>query len=291
MVYDDLMNTSAWAGPGDQYQFSQAHPPPQDQYQYATNPPSYDHFDLSQHQQQAYAPVTFSNSPYTSNQHARPSDVFGPTSYNVDPSLYSSTAFQQPQSSFSYAPQATENATISPHSLQYNMQPNPLLNREAATSTFQRASSGFENKPEYSFSREPQDRQTVYFNEQQNTMQQRSENAVRYPSLPNGVSSNDSKQIVSRYVEGDQLSAASRPQQFKPTPPKDPLRITEPELYASKSSSSRPRFDYAPYVAWQDEPIQVAPGLKSQSIYFLDRSLPILSYCRLADTLCSRHAT
>ena len=267
MVYDDLMNTSTWAGPGDQYPYSQVHhPPAPDHYQYPATQPSYGQFDLSQqHQQQAYARTAFPNPIYTSNQHARPADVFGPTSFSVDPSLYNPAPFQQPQNSFAFPPQSPDAATVSPHSLQYNIQANPPLNRDVSSPIFQPSSNGFEHKPEYPFSQGVEDRSAAYFNGHQNNIQQRSGNTVQYPSLPNGAPTKDSKQNTARNVEGDQPSSAPRPHQSKPTPTQSFLRVTEPNLYAFKSSSSRPRFDYAPYVAWQDETIQVAPGLKSQS--------------------------
>jgi hypothetical protein len=286
VVYDDLMNTSAWAGPQDQYPYAQAHPTEPDAYRYPTSQPSYDHFDLSQHQQQAYSPATFSNSPYTSYQNAGPSEIFGPTSYNVDPSLHNSVTFHQPHNSFPYTPQTAETATISPHSLQYNIQANPLLNRGVSNSTFQQSAGGFDNKPDYTFNQGPQDRSAVYFNDSQIGSQQRSGITVQYPILPNGTSSNDSKQDVMRYVEGDPSSSTPRAQQFKPAPAPNPLRLTETEMYDSKSGSSRPRFDYAPYVAWQDEPIQVAPGLKSQSIILSNVPCSFLDYHQLANMSC-----
>jgi hypothetical protein len=96
-------------------------------------------------------------------------------------------------------------------------------------------------------------------------MQLNQPGSVRYPTLPNGPTDNESKPAPKGYVEADAASIAPRPQPARSAPAPDPLRITKPELLASKEGASRPRFNYAPFVTWEDTPVQVNLGLKSKS--------------------------
>jgi hypothetical protein len=271
MGYDDLINNAGWPGAANPYPYQQQAHPAQDPYsQYTTSQPSFDQYDLSH--QTSYTPVTYSNSPYVSQyQHARPSDVFGPTSFNVDPSLQSSATYHGTETSFSFAPPATETRTISPQNLQYAMSSNQPMNRSVSNSPFQRQAGGVVNNFSHTLHQQPQDHAALYFDSQNDTMQRGQTNSVQYLTFPNGTPDIESKQGVKRSFEGEPSSNAPRPQPVKLAPPPNPLRVTHPALLAAKDSSSRPRFDYAPYVAWEDEPIQVAPGLKSQSTpYSLD---------------------
>src|ERR1019366_2515948 len=89
-------------------------------------------------------------------------------------------------------------------------------------------------------------------------------NAVRYPTLPTNSPAPDSKSAVKRSTEED-FPSSNRPLQVKPTPLKDPLRVTHANLL-QKHSSSRPPFQYASFIHWEDKPIDVTLGLKSSLI-------------------------
>jgi hypothetical protein len=272
MRFDDLINNAGWPASGDQ-QYQYQHPPQDPYTRYQPNQISFDHFDPSQ--QPSYPPVSYANSPYAPQyQHARPSDVFGPASYNVDPSLQSSAGYHGPESSFSFAPPAIENATISPQSLQYQMPSNQPVHRGASNATFHQSANGIGNN----YNQRPQDQSTVYYPEVQNgTMQNSQGNSVRYPVLPNGAPENESKQSVKKYVDPDATSSAPRTQQAKSTSSQNPLRMTHPELYASENHSSRPRFEYAPFLTWEDEPMQITLGLKSTSLCPADFLIVLMS--------------
>lgn len=270
------MNSAGWPAATDQYSYPQPH---QAQSSYAppySNQPSFDHYDL---QQPSYPPVSYTNSPYTTQpqyQHARPSDVFGPTSYNLDPALQSPTAFP-PDSSFSFGLHGAENRnTIAPQSLQYQMaSAQPLINPGVSNAAFQ--------QPVTDFNRQPQDQSVLYFNHAQDGNMQNAENSIRYPELPSGSSDPEAKQSIKRFVATDDSSSAPTPapraQQVKVEVPQNTLRITHPELPAAKYPSSRPPFPYAPFLSWEDVPIQVAPGLKSQHQIPFNFSLPCIRAC------------
>jgi hypothetical protein len=270
MRFDDLINNAGWPASADQ-QYQYQHPPQDPYARYQPGQVSYDHFDPSQ--QPSYPPVSYSNSPYAPQyQHARPSDVFGPSPYNVDPSLQSSAGYHAPGSSFSFAPPAIESATISPQSLQYRMPSNQPINRSVSNAPYQQPANGIGNN----YNQRAQDSSAVYYSEAQNgTMPASQSNPVQYPVLPNGAPENESKQAVKRFVDADAASSAPRTQQAKSTQSQNPLRMTHPELYASENRSSRPRFEYAPFLTWEDEPMQITLGLKSMCQFFLSLISPI----------------
>ena len=275
--YDDLMNTAGWPASIEQYAYQQPHAT---QASYAppySNQPSFNHFDL---QQPSYPPVPYTNSPYSSQsqyQHARPSDVFGPTSYNLDPPLQSSTAYPA-ESSFSFGLHGGDNNTITPQSLQYQMlSDQPPINRGVSSTTFQRSATDF--------SQPPQD--PIYFNNTQNSNVQNTENSIRYPALPGESTDLESKQNLKRFSRPDDSlnGPPPRAQQVKIETAQNILRITHPELHAGRNPSSRPRFQYAPFLSWEDAPIQVAPGLKSKNKN--PSNSPFVLHCtlQLADIL------
>jgi hypothetical protein len=244
--FEDLMNNAGWPGSGDQFGYQQQTHPAQDLYPRFPQQTQFDHYDLPQQQQQAFNPASFSNSPYVSQyQHARPSDVFGPSSYSVDPSLQ---PYQSSQSSFSFPQQ--QNNTISPQSLHYSNQPNQQQNHSVPNAMFQHSGNTYHQRP--------QEQQAFYNNIQNGNMLQ------QLQALPKSLPGNNAQQEVKRNF--DIIIPAARPQTVnaEPVPAADPLRTTNHQLLATKNSSSRPRFEHAPYVAWEDAPIQVAPGLKSQ---------------------------
>jgi hypothetical protein len=262
MSYDDLMNSGGWPASGEQYSYQ---PPPQQQQDpYARyqqpNQPTFDQFELPQ--QPSYNSTPYSNSPYASQYHARPSDIYGPSSYNVvDPSLQGSAAYHGQDGSFPFASHAIENPTIAPQSLQYNIPSNVSVNRGAPNAAYQRSANGIT-----SFNQRPQDQAALYYSNPQNgNMQLNQASSVRYPTLPSGPTDNEPKLVPKGYVEADAASVAPRPQPVRSAPAPDPLRITKPELLAPKEGASRPRFNYAPFVTWEDTPVQVNLGLKSKS--------------------------
>ena len=253
--FDDLINNAGWPASADQqyHQYQQPQPNPYSQFQPNL---SYEHFDPSQ--QVSYPPVSYANSPYTTQyQHARPSDVFGPSSYNVDPSLQGSPAYHAPESSFSFAPAAIESATISPESLQYRMPSNQPTSRSVSNASFQQAA----NAVGIIMAREPKTSPTYI------TLAYKMEAIKATPShnpvLPNGTLENESKPAMKKYVDTDAAANAPRTQQGKSASSQSTLRMLYPELYASKNPSSRPRFDYAPFLSWEDQPLQITLGLKS----------------------------
>jgi hypothetical protein len=269
--FDDLINNAGWPAAADQqYQYQQPQPDPYSRYQ--PSGMAYEHFDPSQ--QPSYPPVSYANSPYTSQyQHARPSDVFGPTSYNVDPSLQGSTGYHTPESSFSFAAPAIESATISPQSLQYRMPSNQPIHRGVSNAPFQQSANGIGNN----YNQRTQDQPAVYYPGAQNeTMQVNQGNSVSYPVLPNGAQESESKQAVKKYVDADAAPSAPRTQQAKSTSSQNPLRMLYPELHASENPSSRPRFDYASFLSWEDQPLQITLGLKSTLLRPLPLIVPIV---------------
>jgi len=245
--FDDLMNNGGWSS-GDQL-YPQA-VPTQDAYaQFAQTQSPYNYLA----QEPSYPPPN-SFSPYESQyQHARPSDVFGPTAYNnLDPSLQNPAPLYGSESSFRFAPQ--ESATISPHSL-YNAPSNQPLGRAGAVSNAAFQQQRLMNN----FSPRPQD-QPMYFNNVQDGNIPAVENMIRYPALSNGSLEYDHNQTLRRVPESNGFG---NPQQTSAEPVQDPLRITHSDLTAENDSSSHPHLGYAPFMTWENSSVQIAPGLKS----------------------------
>jgi hypothetical protein len=250
--YDDLMNNDGWPGSGDQYAYPPA-PATQPQFpQYSTSQPSFNQYNLSQ--QPSYIPSSFSNSPYTSQyqQHARPDDMFAPAAYNVDPSLQS---FHGSDPTFPYNPQ--ENATISPHSLQYGALSNQQVNHGASNTNFQHSAN---------FNQRSQGQATAFNNAPSSHMLSAS-NPLQYPNIQNGPSEYDMKQPVTRnfdiIIPANSPQPKSAPIKQEPKLAQEPVRVTRPALPAAKNKSSRPLFEHAPWIVLDNASVEVPAGLKS----------------------------
>ncbi|KAH7419959.1 hypothetical protein BKA64DRAFT_30221 [Cadophora sp. MPI-SDFR-AT-0126] len=259
MSYDDLMTNNSWSAPNNQHQFhfQQQAAPTYGQY----DPQTYNQFDLSQQPQ--YPSVSYSNSPYTSQyQSARPSDVFGPTTSSfTEASLHGSTGYHGHDSSFSFAPDSMDStpATIAPQNLQYSsMPPSQTMNRTMSSSTLQRQQNGLVNN----FSQRNQDAiPTYYQTAQTGNFQPSQNNNIRYPSLPQETTA-EPRQTMKKVDELPYQNvqiAAPRPQQTRPAPPPNPLRV----IYPATDEESKSRLPHAPFLAWDDEPIHVPNGLKT----------------------------
>ncbi|KAF8852157.1 hypothetical protein BDZ45DRAFT_123708 [Acephala macrosclerotiorum] len=268
LAYDDLIHNAGW--PADtsqqqqQYAFTQ---PNHDPYaRFAASQPGAAHGHYNFNQQQSYPAVSYSNSPYAAQyQHARPSDVFGPTSYNVDPSLQAST-YHGHDSSFSLAPHATENATIAPQSLQYgiNQNQNQAVNRPVSNSVFQqRSASNMGNNFQQMSQGQPSN--MFFQNNQNGNVHLNQANNVRYPVLPNDTPESESKSFIRRQEmdPAQTTQATPRPQQIQLAASPNPLRVTHPDLLESKGSSSQARLEYAPFLAFESTPVPVSVGLKN----------------------------
>lgn len=255
--YDDLINNAGWPGSADLYTYPQPQPQPhpaQDGYpRYQSTQSPFDQYDLSQ---QPTAPTyvpSFSNTPYASQyQHARPPDVFGSLSYSVDPTMQS---YHRPESSFSFNPQENAGTTISPHSLQYNTSSNQSLSHASPNIMFQQSINNYNQRPQ---------EQPALFNNAPSRSMLTSGNSLQYQTLPNGLPGHDVSLNARRNFDVV-IPTADSPCPFptKTESDQDSLRITHHELLERKKKSSLPELQYAPFVVWDDTPIQVAPGLKS----------------------------
>ncbi|TAQ86677.1 hypothetical protein B7494_g4997 [Chlorociboria aeruginascens] len=257
--YDDLINSNGWPSHTDQYAYQQQTP---GHLAYPAEQQDYSHFDLPQ--QQPYSQVPYSNAHYQSQyHHAGLADVFAPT-YNLDPSLQTPTQYHAPQSSFSFNTPTPEASTITPHSLQYSMPlQQPMNNNVLSNSSFQQPLSRTGSKSDYNFSNQtPQEASSMYYSNPQVVIQTNGGNIIHFPR--NGELEIPPKTM--RQPEVD--SSISRARQYEPAPVQNPLRNT---LLESKNGSSQPCFEHAPYLAWQDTPIQITAGLKNTIPKFLPR--------------------
>ncbi|TGO37173.1 hypothetical protein BHYA_0104g00310 [Botrytis hyacinthi] len=291
-----LSNGSVWPNTADQYAYqqpqSQSQQQPQQQPQqqhiqsdpygrYSNIQPSYGQYDLSHqsHQQPTYNALSYTNSPAyaaAQYQHARPSDMFTPTSYGLDPSMQESNSYHGAQSSFPYQQNTTQHPTISPQTLQYSLLAQQQMNSGIPSAAFQRSNSGIGSKPNYNYGQRTQSNDNHFFNQPQNGIvpqkmdQNSSNNTVRYPSIPTDlVPKEEVKQhvpITEQYSAPAPAVAVPRQREIPElqpiAPAPNPLRVTHPDLVAN-NTSSRPRFSYAPFLAWEDTPIQVPPALKN----------------------------
>jgi hypothetical protein len=263
--YDDLLNTSSWPASNEQqYSYSQ---PTQDQYRFPANQAAFDHFDMSQHP--SYPQVTYSNSPYATQyqQHARPSDVFGQDSYIMDPSQGSGSYGQE--NTFSFAPQRIENITISPQSLQYNLsQSQPVANGGLSGNSFPQ----LVNNPQSNFGQRSQNSSPVYQMDPSNgnlpPQPQRQSTQVQYPDLSAAATPVPQQGISTAMGEVDTnrivAKSVASTRQYTTPPKVNPLRVVHPEVLAETPSSQR--LAYAPFITWDDTPIQVASGPKRMYI-------------------------
>ncbi|CAL3967384.1 unnamed protein product [Diplocarpon coronariae] len=263
LVYDDLMANSGWPAPTDQqYSYPQQEAP--DAYgRYSATHQSYDQFTLSQQPQ--YPQATYSNSPYTSQyqQHARPSDVFGPNSFDVDSSLSGAPSYHSHESSFSFDPHShtLESATISPQSLQYSVPQSQTMSRSVSASNPQRQQNGLGNF----YNQRTQSPALAYYNSAPNDSFQPAQlvdSNVQCQNPPNNIGGG-AKQDVEKAVDDPVQSVqliTPRAQQTRVAP--NTLRITHPEMH-SESAVIKNRFEYAPFLAWEDTALVVPSGLKT----------------------------
>lgn len=271
--FDDLIHNAGWpAEPSQQHQQQQFSfvQPNQDPYsRFTTSQPAAAHGHYNLNQPQSYPSASYSNSPYASQyQHARPSDVFGPSSFNVDPSLQAST-FHGHESAFSFPTQPTENATIAPQSLQYSLnhsQPHQAL----GVAAFQRGGIGA------NFRQQEDDPSTVFFqgNTQNAHVLSNQTSNIRYPTLRNENLEREPKSYINRHemdpaptTQPVSAPASQQQQQIQiAPPPRNPLRTTHPELLDGSDTSTQIRLQHAPFLAFEDRPIQVTLGSKSKLI-------------------------
>ncbi len=260
MSLDDLIDNGGWPTAEPQQHYPYAHTPQDPYAQYSASQPSFNQFALSQ--QPSYSGPAYSNSPYAA-EYRQPAQnhVFDPTSYDVDPSLHAASTFHAPASTFSFAPQAIENNTIAPQSLQYGIG-SIQSNRNVSNPAFQQYSNanGAGNSP----APRPQESNSTYYGSGQNGAMQFAGNPTQYSNMQNKPVQEQPKPTQQRWVEEKSVPTPRPSQQTKlPTPPQNPLRITHPDLYAAKGTSSRPSFEYAPFLSWEDKPMQITLGLKS----------------------------
>ncbi|CZS92346.1 related to tpa inducible protein [Rhynchosporium graminicola] len=263
MSYDDLMSDTNWPGSNDQqFHFQQQQQQP---VQYANSQQNFhDQYNLSHHQHQhpQYPAVTYSNSPYVPQypQHARPSDVFGPSASFTEPALNGPTGYHGNDSSFSFGINNLEPATIAPQNLQYSIPPGQNTNRTISASTLQRQQNGLVD----TLNQRSQDAIPTYYQPSQIANFQTPQNSnLRYPNLPNDTAT-EPRQIIKNVVDDSPYqnviqTAPSSLQQIRVAPPPNPLRFT----YPATDEESKTRLPYAPFLAWDDEPIHVPNGLKT----------------------------
>jgi hypothetical protein len=255
--YDELMSNADWpVAPGEQYAFNTA-PPQQAYQQYTTSQPSFDQYQ----QQPAYTPQ-YSNSPYTSQyqQHAVPSEAFGPASFSIEPSLQNHplqnpALYHGSQGPFSFQQEAP---TISPQSLQFHAPPSQTMQTEAPSPAFQHSVSNYTPIA--------QDQPRVFFNNTQSAPVQKTApdptpTATQYTPAPSTTSLNyPAKPAVKRSRDGEPVSKPL--QQTKAEPQRIKPRLTHPDLYAKNSKPPGPVFKYAPFMTLSGAPIAVPSSVK-----------------------------
>ncbi|RKF75670.1 putative zinc finger protein [Golovinomyces cichoracearum] len=264
---DDLLTSTGWQSAGNQ----QYHYPQNGQDQFASyqsqlhlGQPSYEHFNVTQ--QPSYSSLTYENSPY-GNQFQRSSDLFAP-SFAVDQPIQSSQNYHTQNRSYSFVPQLNENATISPHTLQYSMSQNGGPGDSNSNLDFKQNAN---NIPD-NFSQRSQN-SSLYYNVASNLPNTQNAQS-QYIGRQGPVQEIDTRQLNQTSGSSNVQAAAVPAQrsQVKPTTDtKSSLRITCPDLYESKNTSTRPRFDYAPFVTWEDVPLKITVGLKNTIPKYLPR--------------------
>lgn len=262
------MSNPGWPAPSEpQYGYPQ-HPAPDAYGRYPANQQTYSSYDLPS--QTPYPSTAYTNSPYESQyQHARPSDVFGPTSYNVEPSQQGTAGYRGNQGSF-FTPQHLEAPTISPESLQYSAPPSQTMNRTMAASALQQ-SNGLSNH----YNPRALDSSTAYFSPSQNgNFQQTQTSAVQYPTLKQDPDM-DSKQNINKQYDAA-LIAQPRAQPVREPAP-NPLRITHPQMHDDKAAN-KPLFSHATYLRWENEPVPVPAGLKSRCSLYTVRAVVLIMW-------------
>ncbi|RKF61010.1 putative zinc finger protein [Erysiphe neolycopersici] len=256
---DDILNPTGWPASGNpQYHY---HQNTQDQYpnyqgQLNLNQPSYEHFNVNQ--QPSFTPLPYENSPY-SNQLQRPSDIFT-HSFTPDTSIQTSPTYSTQNRTYSFAPESNENATISPQTLQYSIGQHQELANADTNVDFKTSVNGVSDN----FTQRTQD-SSLYYSKSTNLP-----NAQNELSQYNNATETGQKVGVRQLIPKPTqvaIPATTFPAQFPQAKPfsdqKSSLRISRPDLYESKNSSTRPRFEYAPFIVWEDVPLKITVGLKN----------------------------
>lgn len=256
---DDILNPAGWPASGNpQYHY---HQNMQDQYpnyqgQLNLSQPSYDHFNVNQ--QPAFTPLPYENSPY-SNQLQRPSDLF-PHSFTPDASIQTSPSYSTQNRTYSFAPQSNENATISPQTLQYSIGQHQELVNTDTNVEFKPSVNGVSD----SFTQRTQD-SSLYYSKLRNLPNSQNE-FTQYDNATETGQKVGVRQLIPKPATVT-VAPVTLPAQFPQAKPlsdqKSSLRISRPDLYESKNSSSRPRFEYAPFIVWEDVPLKITVGLKN----------------------------
>jgi len=312
--FDEVMDTTGWAPDGVTYSsYAQPHLAQSTYPRYNANQPSYNQFDIPQQHQPSYPQIPFQNSPYSSlYQQDTSSGNYGGASYhNVESSLPNSLAYQGSNNNFAYAPQET--ATIAPQSLQYNNPPT----RNVSNGPYQQSNHQGE------IGTAPN--QALYNHAPQTMHRPIAASSPQYQNVPHGNPDYGNKQSIQSFTgntSSENTSSANTPsantpsantlsanasattppantpqiqmQQVRaPLPGRDPLRVTNPGLYAAPQSSSRQSLEIAPYMIWNNEaPILVAPGVKSPYSLLIFPSMLInlhIAYHFSTDTIPKYH--
>jgi hypothetical protein len=301
-TYDDLINNAVWAGAGDQFLYTQ---PQQQQQQHAHQPQdlyatfannqqhqqqqqqsNFGNADISM-QQQAYSSASY-NPQYVSQyqQNHQSSAFFGATTTNVDPSLQTSSPspyHPTQESPFSNQP----STTVSPHYLQYGIatthQPvNHGVQQQLYQQPQQSQSQSQPKSITNTFDQRSHDPSTLYFNNLENgNLQQNASNPVHYSALPSERQNNDFRPTVNpvNVTNNSQISNLQRQvnsasplnvplqQPIKQNwPQQNPLRIIDPELLKlAEGDVSRRPLPHAPYLTFDQTPVQINLTLKSKS--------------------------
>ncbi|KAI6248347.1 hypothetical protein HI914_03385 [Erysiphe necator] len=255
---DDVLNSTSWPAPGNpQYHY---HQNTQNQYpiyqgQLNLSQP-YDHFNVNQ--QPSYTPLPYENSPY-SNQLQRPSDLYT-HSFAADPSIQTPQNFSTQNPSYSFDPHSNENATISPQTLQYSISQNQELPSTDANVEFKSNVNGVSDN----FTQRPQD-PSLYYTKLRNLPTTQNE-LSQYTNVSVPIQKVGVRQLIPKPTQVI-IPPIPIPAQFSQAKPvgdqKSSLRISRPDLFESKNSSTRPRLEYAPFIVWEDVPLKITVGLKN----------------------------
>ncbi|KAI1002341.1 hypothetical protein K3495_g5861 [Podosphaera aphanis] len=255
---EDILNAQGWSAAGESH-YSYSHHP-QDHYstyQGSLHQPAYDHFNVGQ--QPSYTNINYENSPY-GHQFQRQADVFAQSSFSVDPPLQSLQNYQSQNRSYSFNSLQNENTTISPQNLQYSMN----QAQDESNQGFKRTVTRLANGAAASFPQNSQE--NPYFHASRNAQY------LQGDSFQHLKASNTAQRVEPnhhvRKFESINSSTSATPlvhnfalksgEEFQNQP-----RLTRPDMYEAKNKSTRPRFEYAPFVVWEDIPLKITVGLKN----------------------------
>lgn len=260
MNFDEIMNGGWPATTNDNTQYTNFQQAPDQYARYTPDQSTYANYDLNISQAPSYPTVPYHNSPYVSQfTNTRPSNAFNQNSYAVDPSM-SARNYHGHGNGYAFTPQAMENTTIAPQNLQYAM-----------PQTVNHAPNAFQQRPVVevpSYAHRPtQDalpaHTGMYYNSMPNRNPAVTQNSLpQYANTPLNNLTPNSTITVQRPSEKDK-PVVQRPLLVKEMPQQDFLRVTRPELL-STHSSTRPPFEYAAFIHWEDKPVDITLGLKSK---------------------------